>query len=288
MTIRTILTVVDGGPGSDAAVRAALAAGGRFGAHVEMLHVRAEPENMVPMIGEGMSGVMVEQMLEGLRKDAVERAQAARRLYETICVGGGWRASAGEPEATGASVSFRESTGREEEVAAKAGRLFDLIVLARPEGQTGSPSSVTLETALLDSGRPVLVASTKPADNIGKRILIAWNGKVQGARAVAAALPWLAKAEVVTVATVVEAHTPGRPEDLVRYLAWHGIRATPDAVPVSGAGKVGAALIEACGRAGADLLVMGAYGHSRLREMILGGATREVLAGAPIPLLMVH
>jgi nucleotide-binding universal stress UspA family protein len=57
---------------------------------------------------------------------------------------------------------------------------------------------------------------------------------------------------------------------------------------VSGAGKVGAALIEACGRAGADLLVMGAYGHSRLREMILGGATREVLAGAPIPLLMVH
>ena len=288
MTIRTILAVVDGGPASEATVRAALMAGSGFGAHVELLHVRGEPENMVPMIGEGMSGVMVEQMLEGLRKEAVERAQAARRLYDTICVGGGWRASAGDPEATGASVSFRESSGREEEVAAKSGRLFDLLVLARPEGQTGSPSSVTLEGALLDSGRPVLVAPPKPADSIGKRILIAWNGKAQGARAVAAALPWLAKADAVTAATVVEAHTPGRPEDLVRYLAWHGIRANPDAVPVSAAGKVGAALIEACERASADLMVMGAYGHSRLREMILGGATREVLSGAPIPLLMAH
>jgi len=281
MTIRVVLGLIDGGPSAEAAARAAVAVADIFGAHLQLLHVRPDPESLVPMIGEGMSGVMLDQMVEGFRADSVSRAAAARQLFERL-------SAERSPAEDRATVTFREEEGREDEVTARLGRLHDLIVLAHAERQAGTTGAVALESALLHSGRPVLVAPAQTTSNIGRKIVVAWNGKEQSARALGAAIPFLAKAEVVTVLTAVESYTAGRPGDVVRYLAWHGIRAEAAEVPASGPGKVGQILLERAGQVGADLLVMGAYGHSRIKEMILGGATREVLARAELPVLMAH
>jgi nucleotide-binding universal stress UspA family protein len=283
MAIRVVLGLVDGGPASEAAAEAGLRVADRFEAHLQLLHVRPDPESLVPMIGEGMSGVMLDQMVEGFRTESLERAAGARRIYDALSA-----RRAGVPGDGKATLAFREEEGREDEVAAKLARLHDLTVLARVERQAGAPAAVTLESVLLHSGRPVLVAPSEPVRGIGQKIVVAWNGKMQAARALAASLPFLARAETVTVVTVVESHTPGRPADVVRYLSWHGIRAEPVEVPAGGPGKVGQILLDHVTRSGADLLVMGAYGHSRLKEMILGGATREVLGHALLPVLMAH
>jgi nucleotide-binding universal stress UspA family protein len=279
MSICVVLGLIDGGPAAEAAARAALAAAEPFGAHLQLLHVRPDPESLVPMIGEGMSGVMVDQMVEGFRAESVQRAAAARRIYDAL---------AAERAGGAVTLSFREEEGREDETAARLGRLHDLIVVARGDRQTGAPASVTLESVLLHSGRPVLVAPAEPVGGIARKVVVAWNGKAQSARALGASLPFLAKADSVTVLTAVESHTAGRPAEVVRYLSWHSVRAEALEVPASGPGKVGQILLEKVAEAGADLLVMGAYGHSRLREMILGGATREVLGHAALPVLMAH
>jgi nucleotide-binding universal stress UspA family protein len=283
MAIRVVLGLIDGGPAAEAAVQAALAVADSFEAHLQLLHVRPDPESLVPMIGEGMSGVMLDQMVEGFRAESLERAAVARRLFEALSA-----RRAGVPADGKATLSFREEEGREDEVTARLGRLHDLIVLARSERQAAAPSTVTLESALLHSGRPVLVAPGEPTQAIGRKVVMAWNGKMQAARALGASLPFLGRAETVTILTAVESHTPGRPQEVVRYLSWHGIRAEGVEVPAPSPGKVGQILLDHVAQAGADLLVMGAYGHSRLKEMILGGATREVLGHAPLPVLMAH
>jgi nucleotide-binding universal stress UspA family protein len=283
MTIRVVLGLIDGGPAAEAAARAALAAADSFGAHLQLLHVRPDPESLVPMIGEGMSGVMLDQMVEGFRADSVVRANAARQLFERLSA-----ERAGSPGEGKATITFREEEGREDEVTARVGRLHDLIVLAHADRQASTTGAVTLESALLHSGRPVLVAPAQPPSTIGRKVVVAWNGKEQAARALGAAIPFLAKAEVVTVLTVVESYTAGHPAEVVRYLAWHGIRAEGVETPASGPGKVGHILLDRAAQVGADLLVMGAYGHSRIKEMILGGATREILARAALPVLMAH
>ena len=283
MAIRVVLGLVDGGPASEAAAEASLRVADEFGAHLQLLHVRPDPESLVPMIAECMSGVKQDQMVEGFRTESLERAAGARRLYDALSA-----RRAGVPADGKATLAFREEEGREDEVAAQLARLHDVTVLARMERQAGAPASVTLESVLLHSGRPVLVAPSEPVRSIGRKIVVAWNGKMQAARALAASLPFLARADTVTILTAVESHTAGRPGEVVRYLSWHGIRAEPVEVPAQSPGKVGHILLDHVAQSGADLLVMGAYGHSRLKEMILGGATREVLGHAPLPVLMAH
>jgi nucleotide-binding universal stress UspA family protein len=283
MAIRVVLGLVDGGPSAEAAAAAALRIADSFDAHLQLLHVRPDPESLVPMIGEGMSGVMLDQMVEGFRTESLERAAAARRLYDALSA-----RRAGVPADGKATLAFREEEGREDEVAARLARLHDLTVLARAERQAGAPGTVTLESVLLHSGRPILVAPSEPVGSLDRKVVVAWNGKMQAARALGASLPFLAKAEAVTILTAVESHTPGRPGDVVRYLSWHGIRADAVEASAQSPGKVGQILLDHVAQAGADLLVMGAYGHSRLKEMILGGATREVLGHATLPVLMAH
>ena len=283
MSIRVVLGLIDGGPAAEAAARAALAAAERFGAHLQLLHVRPDPGK--PGADDRRRDVRRDGRPDGRRLSGRERRARAAGPPDRRCARRRTPRRVGEG---GVTLAFREEEGREDEVAARLGRLHDLIVLARAERQTGAPASVTLESVLLHSGRPVLVAPAEPVRGIGRKVVVAWNGKAQSARALGASLPYLAKAESVTVLTAVETHTAGRPSEVVRYLSWHAIRAEAAEVTASGPGKVGQVLLEKVGELGADLLVMGAYGHSRLREMILGGATREVLGHAVLPVLMAH
>jgi nucleotide-binding universal stress UspA family protein len=276
MSIKTILVLNDGGGSREATVGTAVACARAFSAHLDVLHVRPDPETMVPVVGEAMTGAMVEQMMEAMARTVEERAAKARAAFDRLC------------QPSGLSVAWHETTGREPDLLAGSGRVSDLIVIGRPNGDGDGPMAATLDAALFDTGRPVLVAPPKAAATAGDRVAVAWNGSAQSARIVAAALPFLKRASEVVILSGGEDDKRAPAAQLLSNLSRHGVKARHENFPHVSEAQLGKALLEQAARLSAGMLVMGAYGHSRLREMILGGATRDVLATAEIPVLMGH
>jgi len=167
----------------------------------------------------------------------------------------------------------------------------DLVVIARPEsaGQTAGPPGLA-ESLVLSSGRPIIVLPPRGTVSRIRRILVAWNATRESIRAVADALPLLVKAEAVEVLVVDhERHPAGHSQepgaDIARHLARHGVHVEVRRLS-SGGKNVGHLLLSQAAAFGADLVVMGAYGHSHLREWMFGGVTRTVLYEAGLPVLM--
>ena len=261
----------------------------RTGAHVVACHVALDPRDSVAFLGEGMTGGMVEEIMTIAEAEAKERSSRALTLFEEV------RerfdvpvVEPGAPPVDGCSSAYVTVTGREEEHIALRGRLADLIVINRPvQGGDGPPSAI-LEVVLRETGRPVLVAPPRTPAVFGRSVAIAWNGSLEAGRAIVACLPLLADANRVLVFSVGEEDKPGgAAQDVVDYLAWHGVAAAAETLAASPR-SVGSSLLGASAAAGADLLVMGAYTQSRLHRLIFGGVTREVLKGAQIPVLMAH
>jgi nucleotide-binding universal stress UspA family protein len=173
---------------------------------------------------------------------------------------------------------------------ALATRYVDLAVLGQPDpAQPSASGGADLPAyTLLGGARPVLVVPYIQADaGAGRRILVAWNGSTQAARAVSAALPLLRAAEAVMVAVIGTSAEPAQADDaLLAWLAQHDVDA--ELVADSTSLDVGGCLLSLAADRGSDLLVMGAYGHARLRELVMGGATRTVLDTMTIPVLMAH
>ena len=145
--------------------------------------------------------------------------------------------------------------------------------------------------ALLDTGTPILVlgkdAQTLPTIN---KILIAWNGEPEAAKAAHESLRWIqgdAEVHIAMVDPDEYAHGPNPGDDLAAYLSRHGLKVTVDRLP-GGRRNVSEVLIEHATDISADMIVMGAYGHSRLREWLLGGTTRDILQKADLPVMMAH
>jgi nucleotide-binding universal stress UspA family protein len=177
------------------------------------------------------------------------------------------------------------------DVAAREARAADTFVALRPNGASQEPEYL-VESVLFGSGRHILlVPNRKPTKVMADRILVAWNGTRESARALAEALPYLHKAQQTTV-VVVDDEPPTEAQamlgkDAVNHLKHHGIKAALHYARLRNH-DVGATLIAEARRLKADLIVMGGYGHSRLREWLLGGATYELLHKAPVPLLIAH
>ncbi|HIJ38665.1 MAG TPA: universal stress protein [Rhodospirillaceae bacterium] len=264
---------------TDATLDLAFRIGRDHGAQIRALHVKADASQMIPLVGEGMSGAMFEEMLAAAEGQGRSLSGQIRDLFEQKLR----LADAGAPGPLNAN--WCEMLGREDEVIARVGRLSDLLVMAHPAIDRDSPSMLTLNAALMETGRPVLLAPARPAASVGKKIAVFWNGSAEAVRALAAARPFLAKAEKVWILSVKEGHDQD-PGDLASYLAWHGITAQNH--PVVSDGPAGPALMAEAVRLDADLVVMGAYTHSRLRQLILGGVTRQVLRDAPLPVLLCH
>jgi nucleotide-binding universal stress UspA family protein len=177
------------------------------------------------------------------------------------------------------------------DLAAREARTADAFVALRPD-QSLLELEHLVESVLFGSGRHIfLVPNRKPAKAMFNRILVAWNGTRESARALAEALPYLHKAHEATVVVVDdEPRAEGRAtlgKDAVDHLKHHGINATLHHARLRDH-DVGATLIAETRRLKADLIVMGGYGHSRLREWLLGGATYALLHKAPVPLLLAH
>lgn len=288
MTIRKILAPVDGSPLDQAALVAAFALARRLAAHVDVLFARPTMHDAVPVVGEGASTTVMEQLVSTAEAEWTQREAVARRIFQAEVARAGLspRTRPGEPE--GATVGWRRLSGRVDRILRQVGPLADLVVLGRgAHGEYSAQLSPALEAALIACGRPTVVApDVAPA--IGTRVAVAWNGSTESGRAVAAALPLLRRAERVSVITIGTRRTEAaRGAELAEYLAWHGVAAELDMVG-DVHGRIGPALLARAAVHGADLLVMGGYGHSRIREFVLGGVTRHILTHAGLPVLVAH
>ncbi len=188
------------------------------------------------------------------------------------------------------SLSWREELGKQAAVIAVHGRLADLIAVAQPDRERNLGLN-TLEAALLETGKPVLLCPPRAgeaAEAVGRHVAVAWNGSCEAARAVTIGLPVLAAAESVTIVALSDgAQKPLGPEALEDYLASHGIAAGIETEKSKATG-VGGALLKISRASGADLLLMGAYGQSRRRELIMGGVTQHIIEHADLPVLLTH
>jgi nucleotide-binding universal stress UspA family protein len=286
MPIRKILVPLSSKAGAEAALGLAFAVAKRWQAHVLALHVRIDARDVAPLAGEGLSGAMIEEMMSATEREANERARNLREIFARAAAEAAIPTAEPDPDHRAANAHFAVVVGREEEITAQQARLSDLTLVPSPMADGEGASSDALHAVLFDSGRPVLIAPLSPPASIGERVCVAWNGTAESAAAVYAALPWLKEAKRVRILSAQEYQRRG-PEapELAAYLALHGIKAELATFrPVER--EVGAGLLQAAREAEADLLVMGAYSHSRLRQLILGGVTRHVLEHATLPVLM--
>lgn len=284
--IRKILVPVRGDGKGDNVLAHAAALAHRHGAHIEIVHCRPRPEDLMPYgvaIPEFLRKQLIKQSYEvadqeeaGLRE---ELRAMAEKLNLTVSQDGHER----EP-----TVSFVEEAGRQVDVIKRHGRLADVIAVAKPDRDRNLGKN-TLKAALFNAGRPVLMcppAETAPK-TLGARVSLAWNGSAEAARAVAQCLHLLRGADSVHVLSNGADSGPGTTmEDLLAYLALQGIKASP--VSFGGSGKIGRDLLKASHDVGADLMVMGAYGDSHERETVFGGNTQQIVDGAEFPVMLNH
>jgi nucleotide-binding universal stress UspA family protein len=286
MAIRKLLLPLTGTAAGEAAMTTALQIARHWNAHVTALHVRVDSRDVAPLAGEGLSGAMIEEMMSATEKESSDRAHAVRAMFERFVARHDVAVAEARPGLDHATASFAAVTGREEDIVAQQARLADLTVVPHPEAGEDVSSSDALHAVLFDSGRPVLISPQVPLPSIGTRICIGWNGTAESASAVSAALPWLQRAEAVRILSAegYQRRGPAAPE-LAAYLALHGIDAEVEVFRAR-SGGAGAGLLAAARDFGCDLLTMGAYSHSRLRQLILGGVTRHVLENADLPVMM--
>ena len=186
------------------------------------------------------------------------------------------------------SWAWPRSEATDDAALGSYGRVFDLIMLGRPGRDVENPRMPPLEAALFESGKPVLIVPKTAPAALGRNILIAWNGSTEQAHTNAFAMPFLKRAEKVTV-LASEGHIGDGPgaEQAALHLRRNGVKATALTVK-TGDRTTGEVILDHAASLGCDLLVKSAYTQSRLRQMIFGGATRHILAHASLPVLMAH
>jgi nucleotide-binding universal stress UspA family protein len=286
MAIRKLLLPLTGTAAGEAALTTALMIAHRWNAHVTALHVRVDSRDVAPLAGEGLSGAMIEEMMSATEKESSDRAHAVRSMFERFVARQDVVVAEARPGSDHPTASFAAVTGREEDIVAQQARLADLTIVPHPDAGEDVSSSDALHAVLFDSGRPVLICPQVAPTTIGTRVCLAWNGTAESASSAQAALPWMRRAEAVRILSAegYQRRGPGAP-DLAAYLALHDVHA--DIVMFrSISGSVGAGLLAAARDFDCDLLSMGAYSHSRLRQLILGGVTRHVLEHANLPVMM--
>jgi nucleotide-binding universal stress UspA family protein len=219
-------------------------------------------------------------VVEDLREVFEDAARRAREVFEKIA------------DAKGVPAVWREDQGETGECLAFQSRYADLAVIGQwSPDDPSDPGTIDLGAAVaLESGRPVLIVPyAGPLTSAWKRIMVAWDSSRAATRAVHDAMDFLLAADRVDIVCIDPEDSADRDPgaDIAAHLAHHGVKAEAHRM-ASGGLNTADTLVSATTDLGADLLVMGAYGHARFRELIFGGVTRKVLEHMPIPVLMSH
>jgi nucleotide-binding universal stress UspA family protein len=283
MAVKRIFVAASGGTANDGAVDIACRIAKQLGAQIEGYHVKVDPAQVLALAADGYNMPVAGEWIDRLIADADELAQKTKAAFVATAERHGLAMGA-PPQA---QASFLVETGYAPTLVAHRARYFDLIVLGRSERVAERPHTDTIEETLIRSGRPVLLAPAKTPDVIANSVAVGWNGSPEAVHALQSSLGLLQKAKTVALVTVAE-EQEDNPAPLLDYLLAHGIKATHRRVtPVKGVGPGEQVLAEARD-AGADLLVMGGYGHRPWHELLLGGATREVIGTSLLPVLLAH
>jgi len=266
----TMVAVLTGSVTDEAVLTAAGRLAGTDG-RIQALAVRSDPVRVVPIVGEAGAAAAA-QMMEVVEQQSKERAARARSAFDA------WRTKSGNSRA-----ELLQPVGHPSETAAVLARNADIVVVARPRQEDEPLAANLAEACLFGSGRPVLLVPSTGSAAFGKSIAVFWNGSRTAARALGDAQGLIATAENVLILTAGELNEEFPNAEAVAARL-HRVKATARVLPDGD----GAALAAAAQEAGCDLVVMGGYGHSRVREMILGGVTRHMMTSAAVPVLMAH
>ncbi len=280
MAMKTILVPTEPHDLMTSTLETALLLARRFDSYIEGFALRPAIDNFVAM--DPISGMAMATVKQ---RDA-ESATQAQGLFEGFMQANQLPRSL-EPKAA-LSWNWFDAAPDGDDFVGSYGRVFDAIVLGRPGDDPQGPRMITLEAALFESGRPVLIAPSAPPRRMGENVMIAWNCSTEQARATAFAMPLLRQAKKVTVLTVEGGTVPGPSgAQMARSLQLNGIPA--EAITLKPERRsAGEVILARAQELGCDLLIKGAYTQSRLRQMIFGGTTRHILAHAALPVLMAH
>jgi nucleotide-binding universal stress UspA family protein len=283
-----ILAPLTGGPRDASVLTSAISAALPFGAHVQGLFVRADPALAMPFYGEGMSGMVVQDVIDAAKQSNDRGAATAQATLASVARSANLAVTVQSEKREAPTLSFREVVGNFADSVRQAAKLCDLAVFSTPKDEERAGVSEAVEAVLLEARRPVLLAAKPVAPGFHERIAVGWNASVESAQAVSAALPLLKRAASVRVLAVERADAPCADcADLVEYLALHGVAAEVEKIK-AGDRATADVLLERASGSGAGLLVLGGYSHSRWRELFVNSTTRQAIANAEIPLFLVH
>jgi len=288
MTIKSIVAPIRGDGKGEWVLGLALAIGGGFNAHIDVLHVHAKPEDMIPR-GVPLTTAFKSTILDAAGGLARQEEERLASLFDEYCKEHDLAVVPTDAEdfpMDRLSISWHEAEGKQADVIRNEVRFCDLIVVPQPD-RASALGMNTLQAALFDVRKLTAIAPHREVTEAGRHVAIAWNGGSEAARAVNWSLPVLAAADKVSV-LVANDEDGGlvRSRSIRRYLRQHGIDAGAETFEPRG--EVAASILDKVSEIGGDLMVMGAFGSQKRSELVLGGVTQYVLEKANIPLLMAH
>lgn len=288
--MKSILVPI-GGSASDAVLlETALAAARPFCGHLQFVHVHigaGEAAAHIPHTAFAMGPALV-NALEKLEKEAETRSAEAARNVSDFCA----RANIGMRDVSSKTASLTASWCEERGHALKRiisyARHCDLVVLGRACRPNGL-SDDFISRLLVGCGHPVLIANATPPRTLTDTIMVCWRDTAEAARAVSAAMPFLINAKRVVIVSIAERNEDVAPSvaGVVRHLGWNSVSAEAQVI-IGNNGSAPRLLAAAAQSCGADLVVLGAYGHSELREALFGGCTQAFIRDADRPVLLMH
>ena len=284
--MRVIFVPVADRPECARALRTAFDLGQRLGANVTGCHIRAHRDSNVALPRDLASVADYDAAWHAALKGKASKKQSksAQLLFSAVAEKHDFPIV--KKLSSGKGAAWLEKVGSPDKVLSIWGPVSDLLVVSRPSKKGGKLARLFLNAALMNSAKPVLVLPQSGRTAVGSRVSIAWNQSAEAARAVAMAMPVLQAADQVNIVTVgPEAGLGPKAGQLANYLRAWGVKSKRIAAKGDDDAE---ALVEACDETDSDLLVMGAYSRSRLRQRIFGGVTEYMLTRARIPVLMLH
>ena len=283
--IKTILLPFNDEPQALPALEQACLIARRFDSHIEGLYFTRRPQ-ILPVDGIALAGAGA--YIACMKDEDTGHTEAMRERFAELMAERGVPMRPLTEAGSGPSASFEAVEGFEARMVGDRARLFDITVIGRTSDQAITDWEAMCESVFFESGRPMLLAAPQTPEELGRNVVIHWNASHEAARTIAAGMPFLREADRVFMVTVAGAEVPGpSAEAMVANLVRSGISAESRTVEAGGR-SAGEALLEAAESVGADLMVKGAYTHSRLRQLVFGGITRHVLSHAELPVVMAH
>jgi len=286
MAVRRILVPIRGDGKGENVLDHALALGRPFNAHIEVVQCRPGTKDLIPF-GVSVPAILRKQIEESGEELAGEEEARITKLFHEYAARHNLpliEIGAKHPSDK-MSATWRVERGKQANMVSLRGRLADVIAVAKPDRERNLGRN-TLEAALMNTGSLVMMCPMETPGRIGAHVAIAWNGSRESARAIALAMPVLRSAEKITIMTIKGEKLELDGTAVLGYFSDHDLAAEHVEIP-AGDG-VGAALLAGARTAGADSLLMGAYGNSRGKELVFGGVTRYVVEHATMPVFMAH